>query len=181
MGIQVSRRISFQHTHDTIWDLSYVCFQLILQAKSFVFVLFCGIQVASMPSVDSIPYSKRCSHISMWLLILSIIEVVILILFIRCASLQVDPIISTSARSPLVFSQCCSFHLSPSCLCFSTPPPFSSRNQISYSSIHVIDGSLSILFFQCSHPVILMKILMELQVRHSSLIFLLRWFELKRY
>ena len=29
-------------------------------------------------------------------------------------------------------------------------------------------GSLSILFRQCSYPVILMKILMELQVRHSS-------------
>ena len=70
MGIQVLRRISFQQTNDTIWNLSYVCFRLILQAKPFVFLLDCGIRVASMPSVDSIPYSKRCSHISMGVLIL---------------------------------------------------------------------------------------------------------------
>src|SRR3954464_1766537 len=34
------------------------------------FVLFCGIRVASMASVDSIAYSKRCSHMAMWMLIL---------------------------------------------------------------------------------------------------------------
>ena len=55
MGIQVALVLSFQQTHDTIWDLSYVCLRFILQAKSFVFVLFYGIRVASMPSVDSIP------------------------------------------------------------------------------------------------------------------------------
>ena len=40
-------------------------------------------------------------------------------------------------------------------------------------------GSFSILFRQCSYPVILMKFLMELQVRHSSLLFLLQWIQFK--
>ena len=65
-------------------------------------------------------------------------------------SLQVDPIISTSARSIITSSQRCLFHPSPSCLCFPSIPPFSSRNQISYSSILLFLGSLFILFFQCS-------------------------------
>ena len=55
MGMQVSRRISFQQTHDTIWDISYVCFRLILHAN-LCFVLCCGIRVASMSNVDSIPF-----------------------------------------------------------------------------------------------------------------------------
>ena len=46
------------------------------------------------------------------------------ILFNRCASLQVDPIISTSARSIITSSQRCLFHPSPSCLCFPAHPPF---------------------------------------------------------
>ena len=49
-------------------------------SQPFVFVLSCGIQVASMSSVDSIPF-KRCSHISMGVLILLIIEVVMSTLF----------------------------------------------------------------------------------------------------
>ena len=44
------------------------------------------------------------------------------ILVNRCVSLQVDPIISTSARSSISSSQRCLFHPSPSCLCFSCPP-----------------------------------------------------------
>ena len=39
-------------------------------SQSFVFVLSCGIRVASKSNVDSIPSPKRCSHISMWILIL---------------------------------------------------------------------------------------------------------------
>ena len=55
---------------------------------------------------------------------------------------------------------------------FSRPPtPFYLRTKISYSSILLFMGSLPIPFFQCSYPVVLMKILTELQVRHSSLVF----------
>ena len=100
-------------------------------SQSFVFVLFCGIRVASMPSVDPIPYSKRCSHISMWLLILSIIEVVILILFNRCASLQVDPIISTFVRWILSFLNGIRFIRPQVAFVFPPSHPFSSRTQIS--------------------------------------------------
>ena len=85
------------------------------------FVLSCGIWVASMSSVDSIPF-KRCSHISMGVLILLIIEIVMSILSNRCASLQVDPIIfSTSARSTLSFlTGVCFIH--PKLSLFSRPP-----------------------------------------------------------
>ena len=53
---------------------------------------------------------------------------------------------------------------------FPTLPPFcfSSRTQILIQVSILLMGSFSILFRQCSYPVILMKILMELQVRHSS-------------
>ena len=103
MGIQVSRRISFQQTHDMIWGLSYVCFRLILQAN-LCFVLSCGIRVASMSNVDSIPFLSGiliflCEYQSFM-----IIEIVMSILVNRCASLQVDPIIPTFARSTKVFS-----------------------------------------------------------------------------
>ena len=69
MGIQVSRRISFQQTHDTIWGLSYVCFRLILQANP----LFCfGLWYSSCFEVKCgfHTFSERCSHISMGILIL---------------------------------------------------------------------------------------------------------------
>ena len=54
-------------------------------------------------------FSKRCSHISMGVLILSIIEIVMSILSNRCASLQVDPIIPIFARSILSFLNCVCF------------------------------------------------------------------------
>ena len=91
-------------------------------SQSFVFVLSCGIRVASMSSVDSIPFRNgvlilRCEYQSF-----STIEIVMSILFNRCVSLQVDPITSTFARSIISSSQRCLFHPSPSCLCFSLPP-----------------------------------------------------------
>ena len=95
--------LSFQQTHDTIWDLSYVCSGLFCK-PILCFVLSCGIRVASMSSVD--PY--------------------------RHASLQVDPIISTSARSNLSFSSTL-FVSSISKLPLFFPPthPFSSRYPMS--------------------------------------------------
>ena len=70
-------------------------------SQSFVFVLFCGIRVASMPSVDSIPYPKRCSHISMWMIILLDYRDCHANSFQPTCSFQVDTIISTFARSIL--------------------------------------------------------------------------------
>ena len=67
----------------------------------------------------------------MGVLILSIIEIVMSILSNRCASFQVDPIISTFARSPLSFLNGVCF-IRPKLFLFSRPPtPFSSRTQIS--------------------------------------------------
>ena len=73
-------------------------------SQSCVFVFTCGIRVASMSSVDSIPFLSGilmflCEYKSFM-----IIEFVMSILFNRRVSLQVDPITSTSARSPLGFS-----------------------------------------------------------------------------
>ena len=68
----------------------------------------------------------------------------------------------------------------PSCLCFSHPPTlflqgFRFLNQVSI----LFMWSLFFLFNQCSYPVILMKILTELQVYHSLFFYLLRWNQVK--
>ena len=133
------------------------------------FVLSCGIRVASMSSVDSIPFAKRCSHIPMWTLILLIYR------DCHANSFPTDMLLfkwirsfSTSARSILSSSQRCLFHPSPSCLCFPAHPPFFFKDSDFSIKCHFIDGSLSILFRQCSYPGVLTKIIMELQVRHSS-------------
>ena len=123
-----------------------------------------------MSSVDSIPF-KRCSHISMGVLILLIIDIVMSILSNWCASLQVDPIISTFVRSILSFLN--GIHsIFPKLPLFSRPPTLFLQglrflNQVSI----LLMGSFSILFRQCSYPVILRKILTELQVYHSSSLF----------
>ena len=71
MGIQVAPRISFRQMHDMGLgkSLSYV-FVPAYSASQILVLFFCGIRVASMSSVDFIPYSKRCSHVSMGVLIL---------------------------------------------------------------------------------------------------------------
>ena len=71
MGIQVAPRISFQQMHDMGLgkSLSYVFVPAYFCKPILCFVLSCGIRVASKSSVDSIPF-KRCSHISMGVLIL---------------------------------------------------------------------------------------------------------------
>ena len=95
------------------------------------FVLFCGIRVASMTSVDSIPYSRWCSHISMGILILldhrdchlnSISN--------RCVSLRDDPIILPIQKINYKFSQRCLFHLRQVAFVFPPSDPFFSRTQI---------------------------------------------------
>ena len=99
-------------------------------SQSFVFVLSCGIRVASMSSVDSIPFRNgvlilRCEYQSF-----STIEIVMSILFNQRLSLQVDPIISTFARSPLSFLNGVCF-IRPKLFLFSRPPtPFPSRTHL---------------------------------------------------
>ena len=57
----------------------------------------------------------------------------------------------------------------PSCFCFPALPPLFLQGLRFLNRVSILlMGSFSILFRQCSYPVILMKILMELQVRHSS-------------
>ena len=58
MGIQVDPRISFRQMHDMGLgkSLSYVFVPAYSASKSFVLFWSCGIRVASMSSVDSIPF-----------------------------------------------------------------------------------------------------------------------------
>ena len=132
MGIQVAPRISFRQMHDMGLgkSLSYVFVPAYFCKPNPLFCFICGIQVASVSSVDSIPF-KWCSHISMGVLILLIIEIVMSILFNRCASLQVDLIISTFVRSILSFLNGIRFIRPQVAFVFPPSHPFSSRTQIS--------------------------------------------------
>jgi len=67
------------------------------------------------------------------------------------------------------FSSTVSIPSAPSCLCFSHPLTlFLQGLRFLYQVSILFMWRLFILVFECSYPVILMKILMELQVRHSS-------------
>ena len=91
------------------------------------------------------------------------------ILFNRCASLQVDLIIFNIRKINSKSSQRCSFHPFPSCLCFpALPPLFFFKDSDFLIEYPFYNGSLSILFPSGSYPVILLKILTELLVHHSS-------------
>ena len=117
-------------TTKTLDKISIIClFRLILQAKSFVlFYLWYSSCFGVKFWIHT--FLKRCSHIAMWIPILLITEVVMSILSNRCASFQVDPIISTFARSSLSFLNDVCF-IRPKLPLFSRPPtPFSSRTQI---------------------------------------------------
>ena len=105
-------------------SLSYVCSGLFCKPNP-LFCFICGIRVASKSSVDSIPF-KRCSHISMGVLILLIIEFVMLILFqpVRFSS-RWPYHFFPSARSNLSFFSTVFVSSVPSCLCFPALPPFS--------------------------------------------------------
>ena len=72
MGIQVAPRISFRQMHDMGLgnSLSYVFVPAYFASQILCFVLICGIRVASKSNVESIPFPKWCSHISMGVLIL---------------------------------------------------------------------------------------------------------------
>ena len=95
------------------------------------FCFGCGIRVASMSSVDSIPSPNGVLILLCEYQSFLIIEIVMSILFNRRVSLQVDPIISTTARSSISSSQRCSFHLSQAAFVFTPSHPFPSRIRIS--------------------------------------------------
>ena len=134
------------------------------------FVLSCGIRVASLLGVDSIPYSKRCSHISMGILILldhrdchlnSISN--------RCVSLRDDTIILPIRKINYKFFSTVFIPYAPSCLCFSRPPTLFLQGLRFLNHVSILwMWSFSILFHQCSYLVILRKMLRKLQVYHSS-------------
>ena len=111
-------------TTKTSDEISIIClFRLILQANP-CFVLSCGIRVASMPSVDSIPSPNGvlillCEYQSFLL-----IKIGMSILYNRYASLQVNPILSIFARSILSSLQCCLFHSSQVVFVFPALPLF---------------------------------------------------------
>ena len=157
--------------HENFGQNLYHMFVLAYSAsQSFVLFLSCGIRVASRSNVDSIPFPKRCSHIPMWIPILHDNRYChVNPLLNRCVSLQVDPITSTLARSIISSSQRCLFHSFQAAFVFPTRPPLFPQglrclNQVSFYYCEVSP----FLFRQCSYPVILMKILTELQVHHSS-------------
>ena len=98
-------------------------------SQSFVFYFSCGIRVASMSNVDSIPFLNgvlilRCEYQSCM-----IIEIFMSILFNRRVSLQVDPFISTFVRSILSFINSVCFIRPKLSLFFLPAHPFSSRTQ----------------------------------------------------
>ena len=107
MGIQVAPRISFRQMHDMGLgkSLSYVFVPAYFCKPILCFVLSCGIRVASMSSVDSIPclsgvITLLCEYQSFL-----IIEIVMSILSNRRASLRDDPIILPIRKINSKFSQ----------------------------------------------------------------------------
>ena len=87
---------------------------------------------------------------------------------------------SPSARSFLSFLNGVCFIL-PKLPLFSRPPTLFLQELRFLNHVSLLFvRSLFIRFFQCSYPVILKKILTELQVYYSSFSFLLRWIQFKR-
>ena len=168
------RSIPCRPTTKTSDKISIIClFQLILQANPlFCFELWYSSCFEVKCWFHTFP--KWCSHTPMWILILLDHRDSHVNLFKPvCFLLKRIRSFSTSARSIISSSQRCSFHPSPNCLCFSRPPALFPQGLRCLNQASILwRWSLSILFRQCSYPVILRKILTELQVRHSSLVFL---------
>ena len=143
-----------------------------------LFCFDCGIRVASKSSVDSIPFLSGvlmflCDTNPSWSSSLSS-----QFLFNRRVSLQVDPIISTSARSPLGFPNdvCFIRHKLP---LFSHPPTLFFKDSYFLIKYHFIDvmplhSFLSMFVSSDSHE--------DTNGASSSsffVLFLLRWIQFK--
>ena len=113
-------------------------------SQPFVFVLSCGIRVASKSNVDSIPFLSGALIFLCGYQSFLIIEMVMSILFpTGVFSLQVDPIISTSARSIIIFlNGVCFIRLQVAFVFPALPPLFFFKdsnflNQVSFYSCEV--------------------------------------------
>ena len=85
---------------------------------------------------------------------------------------KVIPSFSPSARSILSFFSTVFVSSDPSCLCFSRlTPSFFKDSDFLIKYLFLLMRSLFTLFNQCSYPVILRKILTELQVYYSLSLF----------
>ena len=139
-------------------------------SQSFVFVLSCGIRVASKSNVDSIPspngvFILRCEYQSFLIIkiVLSILFTgVFLFKWIRTFQHPQDPISAFS--TVFVHPSQVVFVFPPSHPCFSQDSDFFIKYPFYY-------GSLSILLPSCSYPVMLMKILTKFLVHHYSFFF----------
>ena len=130
MGIQVARRNSPKQTHD-MNGIYHMCISVLFCKPTLCFVLSCGIQVALMSSVESIPFPKWCSHISMGMLILFDHRDGHANPFSTDVLLQVDLIIFNIRKINSKFSQRYPFHLPKLSLFFPPSHPFSRRTRIS--------------------------------------------------
>ena len=166
-------------TTKTSDEISIIClFRLILQAKSFVlFYLWYSSCFEVKCWFHTFP--KRCSHTSMWIPILLDHRDCHANSFQPTCSFQVDPIISTFARSILSSLQRCLLH--PTQVAFVFPP--SHRCFFKDSDFLImypfIDGKSLLLFFQCSYPVISHEDTNGASSLLFFVLFLLRWTQVK--
>ena len=143
MGIQVAPRISFRQMHDMGLgkSLSYV-FVLAYSASQIIVLFLLWYSSCFDVKCWFHTFPKRCSHISM--------GVLILLDHWGCHVNSFQPACFSSSGSDHFnireinskFSQRCLFHPSPSCLCFPTLPPFFLQglrflNQVSIYSCEV--------------------------------------------
>ena len=126
MGIQVAPRISFRQMPDMGLgkSLSYVFVPAYFCKPNPLFCFWVVVFELLRSQMLIHTFPKRCSHISMGVLILLIIEIVMSILSNRCASLHVDPINFNIRKINSKFSQRCLFHPSQVAFVFPALPPF---------------------------------------------------------
>ena len=130
----------------------------------FVLFLSCGIRVASKSSVDSIPFPKRCSHTPMWIPILHDNRDCLVNPFQPAcfSSSGSDHVNIRKINSKFFLNSVC--FIRPKLPLFSCPPTLFIQGLRFLNQVSILwMWSLSILFHQCSYPVVLLKILTELK------------------
>ena len=175
MGIQLAPRISFQQTYDTIWGLSYVCFSLFCKPiLCFVFELWysCCFNVKCWFHT----FTKWCSHIPMWILILLDHRDGHVNSFLpMCFSLGGSDHFQRPQDQLIVFSTLFVSSV-PSCLLFSRPPTLFLQGLRFLYQVSILLMWSPFFFNQFSYPVALMKMLYKFIILHS---FLLLWIQFK--
>ena len=144
-------------------SLSYVCSVLFCKPNPlFCFVLWYSSCFEVKCWIHTFP--KWCSHISMGVLILLdhwSCHVNSFPTSVLLSRLILSFYFHSRDQFPVLCNGVCFFRPKLS-LFFLPSHPFSSRTLISYPTILLLMGSLSILFRQCSYPMVLSKILTEL-------------------